>query len=533
MARRDLVVVGGGTAGLVAAFGAAGQGAKVTLVERARTGGDCLWTGCVPSKSLLAAAAAAHAARHSGHLGIHTDQVTVDFPAVMAHVRGAIGAIAPHDSPERLRSEGVEVVDGDARFVADDAIEVAGRRLRFRAAMIATGAAPVLPPIEGLAAAGPLTTETVWDLEELPRRLVVLGGGPIGCELGQAFARLGAEVTVVEMESRLLPREEPEASEVVHASLVADGVDVRTGAMATAVLPAGDGTGPSGSGPSGSGPSGTGPDGTGPSGSGPSGTGPDGTGPDGTGPAGTGHGDGWRLRLQRGEAGPEAVVDEVAFDRILVAVGRRPRTAELGLEAAGIEVDRRGAVVVDERLRTSNRRVYAGGDVTALLPFTHVASTHGATVVQNAVFGLRSRVDHDRIPWVTFTAPEVARFGLSVAEARERFGPGIRVHRVGHGAVDRARAEARADGFALLIGDDEGRLVGATVVGPHAGETIGEVVAWRQHDAKVSAIARGSTHAYPTWSDDIAAASLLALRADLAKLRPLARGVLWARRLRR
>ncbi|MGM0619096.1 MAG: FAD-dependent oxidoreductase, partial [Actinomycetota bacterium] len=164
MARRDLIVVGGGTAGLVAAVGAARQGAKVTLVERARTGGDCLWTGCVPSKSLLAAAAAAHTARHSEHLGVHSDEVTVDFPAVMAHVRGAIGAIAPHDSPERLRAEGIEVIHGDARFVADDAIEVGGQRLRFRAAMIATGAAPVLPPIEGLADAGPLTTETVWDL---------------------------------------------------------------------------------------------------------------------------------------------------------------------------------------------------------------------------------------------------------------------------------------------------------------------------------------------------------------------------------
>jgi pyruvate/2-oxoglutarate dehydrogenase complex dihydrolipoamide dehydrogenase (E3) component len=507
VARRDLIVVGGGTAGLVAAVGAAGQGATVTLVERARTGGDCLWTGCVPSKALLAAAAAAHAAGHSDHLGVHTDQVTVDFPAVMAHVRGAIGAIAPHDSPERLRSEGVEVVHGDARFVADDAVEVDGRRRRFRAAMIATGAAPVLPPIEGLAAAEPLTTESVWDLEELPRRLVVLGGGPIGCELGQAFARLGAEVTIVEMEPRLLPREEPEASEVVRASLLADGVDVRTGARAMAVLPAGGGGG-----------------------------GGDGAGGDGGDGAG-GSGAGWRLQLRRVDrAGDQAAgqqVDEVAFDRILVAVGRRPRTAGLGLEAAGIEVDRRGAVVVDERLRTTNRRVYAGGDVTALLPFTHVASTHGATVVQNAVFGLRSRVDHERIPWVTFTAPEVARVGLSVAEARERYGPRIRVHRVEHGEVNRAHAEGRTDGFALLIGDGKGRLIGATVVGPHAGETIGEVVAWRQHDVRVSAIARRSTHAYPTWSDDIAQASLLELRAELTKLQPLARSVLWARRLRR
>ena len=481
MARRDLIVVGGGTAGLVAAVGAAGQGANVTLLERARTGGDCLWTGCVPSKALLAAASAAHTARHSGHLGVHADQVTVDLAEVMSHVRGAIGALEPHDSPDRLRAEGVEVVQGEARFVADDTVAVDGQRLRFRTAMVATGAAPVLPPIDGLADAAPMTTDTVWDLEELPARLVVLGGGPIGCELGQAFARLGAEVTIVEMEARLLPREEPEASEALQAALVREGVDVRTGARATAVTPAGDGD------------------------------------------------DGWQLTLQRGDAPP----DEVGFDRILVAVGRRPRTTGLGLEAAGIEVDGRGAVVVDDLLRTTNRRVYAGGDVTALLPFTHVAAAHGATVVQNALFGLRARVDHERIPWVTFTDPEVARVGLSAAEARERFGPGIRVRRAAHTEVDRAWAEARTDGFAQLVGGPKGRLVGATVVGPRAGETIGEVVAWRQQDAKLSAIARGSTHAFPTWSDDIAAASLTELRATLARLRPATRAVLWARRLRR
>ena len=481
MARRDLVVVGGGTAGLVAAVGAAGQGANVTLIERARTGGDCLWTGCVPSKALLAAASAAHTARHSDHLGVHADGVTVDLAEVMAHVRGAIGVLAPHDSPDRLRAEGVEVLQGEARFVADDAVVVDGQRLRFRTAMVATGAAPVLPPIDGLADAAPLTTETVWDLAELPPRLVVLGGGPIGCELGQAFARLGAQVTLVEMEARLLPREEPEAGETIRAALVREGVDVRTGARATAVTPS--------------------------------------PGTDG----------GWRLALRRGEA----PADEVGFDRILVAVGRRPRTADLGLEAAGVEVDGRGSVVVDDLLRTTNRRIYAGGDVTALLPFTHVAAAHGATVVQNAVFGLRARVDHERIPWVTFTDPEVARVGLSVAEARERFGPGIRVRRTAHTEVDRAWAEARTDGFAQLVGDPKGRLVGATVVGPHAGETIGEVVAWRQQDAKLSAIARGSTHAFPTWSDDIAAASLAELRETLARLRPAVRAVLWARRLRR
>ena len=474
--RKDLVVVGGGTAGLVAAVGAAGQGARTVLIERHRTGGDCLWTGCVPSKALITAAAAAHAARDSSHLGVHVDEVRVDFAAVMAHVKDAIATIEPHDSPERLRREGVEVVHGDARFVGRDLVEVDGQRIRFRRALIATGSSPVVPGIPGLAEADPLTSESLWDLDVLPERLVVLGGGPIGSELGQAFARLGAKVTLVEMIDRLLPREEPEASAIIAASLTADGVDVCTGHRAVRVV-------------------------------------------DPTGPAP-------RL-LVEGPGGE----DEIGFDRILVAVGRRPRTAGLGLEFAGVELDERGAVAADDRLRTSNPRIYAAGDVTMKLPFTHVASTHGATVVQNALFGLRARVDHDRIPWVTFTAPEVARVGLSSAEAQERFGAGATVRTAAHVGLDRAIAAGDTGGFAQLIGDDKGRIVGATVVGPRAGETIGEVVAWMAGGAKVSAISRSSTHAYPTWNDDLSAASLEQLRVSLAKVKPFARVLLAVRRL--
>jgi pyruvate/2-oxoglutarate dehydrogenase complex dihydrolipoamide dehydrogenase (E3) component len=473
--RRDLLVVGGGTAGLVAAVGAAGQGARVTLIERERTGGDCLWTGCVPSKALITAAAAAHTARTSGHLGVHAGDVRVDLGEVMTHVKGAIATIEPHDSPERLRREGVEVIHGEARFVAPDAVEVDGRRLRFRRGLIATGSAPVLPPVDGLAAAHPLTNETVWDLDVLPERLVVLGGGPIGCELGQAFQRLGAQVVLIEMADRLLPREEPEASQLIETRLRAEGVDVRTATKAVRV---------------------------------------------------SADGDGHVVGLDGG-AGEETV----RADAILVAAGRAPRTAGLGLDRAEVAVDERGAVTVDDRLRTSNPRIFAAGDVTMKLPFTHVASTHGATVVQNALFGLRARVDHERIPWVTFTAPEVAHVGLTAAQARERFGAGISVRTAAHDDLDRAVAAGAIDGFAQLVGDDKGRLVGATVVGPRAGETIGEIVAWMANDAKVGTIARGSTHAYPTWSDDVSAASLQELRASLAKLKPVARALLGVRRL--
>jgi pyruvate/2-oxoglutarate dehydrogenase complex dihydrolipoamide dehydrogenase (E3) component len=475
MAIIDLAVLGGGTAGLTAAIGAARQGARVVLVERERTGGDCLWTGCVPSKALLAVAERAHLARSSAHLGVAAD-VQVDLAAAMRHVRGAIATIAPHDSPERLRREGVQVVLGTGRFVGPDRLEVDGRSLRFRHAMVATGAAPLVPPIEGLEDVDPLTTDTLWDRREPPQRLLVLGGGPIGVELGQAYARLGVAVTLVELADRLLPREEPSASQIVHAALTADGVDVHVGSRA--------------------------------------------------------------LRVGSDPEGPHLVVEQhgehrrLAFGDLLLAVGRRPRTAGLGLDVAGVALDEQGAVAVDDRLRTSNPRIYAGGDVTMRLPFTHTAFAHGATVVQNALFGLRRRVDHERIPWVTFTDPEVARVGLSAAEARERFGDRARVRVSHHRDLDRAVTAAATTGSATLVGDPKGRLVGATVVGPRAGETIGEVVAWMAGGAKLATIVR-STHAYPTWSQDLEGASLADLEAGLARVRPVIRTVLRARRLLR
>ncbi len=467
MARYALVVIGGGTAGLVAAVGAAGQGARTLLVEKHRTGGDCLWTGCVPSKALLTAAEHAHIARNSSHLGVHVDEVRVDFAAAMAHVKSAIATIEPHDSPDRLRREGVEVLHGTARFTGPDEIEVDGRRMGFRHAMIATGATPAVPPISGLADVEPLTSDTLWDLTELPRRLVVLGGGAIGSELGQAFSRLGSQVTIVEMADRLLPREEPEASARMTTAFEAEGISVRAGTKAVGVDV-----------------------------------------------------DDARGKVLRVESPETGDTDEIPFDEILVAVGRTPTTKDLGLDAAGVELTDRGAIAVDDQLRTSNKRIFAGGDATMLLPFTHVAAAHGATVVQNALFGLRAKVDHEAIPWVTFTDPEVARVGLSAAEARERFGDGVTVRTGQHAELDRAIASGRTDGFAQLVGDPKGRIVGATIVGPRAGEGIGEVVAWMANGAKLSRITR-TTHAYPTWNADLAAASLEELRASLAKLKPV------------
>ncbi|MFW5934006.1 MAG: dihydrolipoyl dehydrogenase family protein, partial [Actinomycetota bacterium] len=299
MARVDLAVIGGGTAGLVAAIGAARQGARVTLIERARTGGDCLWSGCVPSKALIEAASAAHVARNSSHLGVSSAAVEVDLAAVMRHVTGSIEALEPHDSPQRLRAEGVEVVHGEASFADPGTVEVDGRRVRFRRALIATGSAPLVPDLPGLAQLQPLTNETVWELDELPQRLVVLGGGAIGCELGQAFARLGSQVTIVEMTDRLLVKEEPAASELIARRLRSEGVELHLGARAV---------------------------------------------------RGEIDADGSRQLVVDDGNGEQ----HLPLDQLLVAVGRTPRTEGLGLNAAAVEVDGRGAVAVDARLRTSN-----------------------------------------------------------------------------------------------------------------------------------------------------------------------------------
>jgi pyruvate/2-oxoglutarate dehydrogenase complex dihydrolipoamide dehydrogenase (E3) component len=453
----DMVVIGGGTGGLVAAVGAAGVGARVTLVEEDRTGGDCLWTGCVPSKALIAAARRAHDMRTADRVGLTPVEPEVDLARVMSRVHATQHAIAPHDSPERLEREGVEVIAARGRLAGPGRVELStGRTLVTRTAVLATGSRPVLPPVAGLADADPLTSDTLWDLTELPGRLVVLGGGPIGCELGQSFARLGSRVTIVEMLDRLLTREEPEAGAVVHASLVADGIDVRVATRAERVE----------------------------------------TDPDG----------GRVLVVSR--AGVE---DRVPFDRILVAAGRRPSTDDLGLATAGVRTTERGHVVVDDTLRTTAPWVWAAGDVTGGLPFTHVAGKHGGIVVTNALFKLRRRVSYDTVPWATFTDPEVGRVGLTEAEARERYGDAVTVTTSSYAGLDRAIANATPDGFAKLVAGPRDRIVGATIVGEHGGDAIAEIVAWMSKDEKLGAVGQ-TTHAYPTYTEASAKAANEVLR---------------------
>ncbi len=466
----DLLVVGGGTAGIVGAKTAARLGARVLLVERERTGGDCLWTGCVPSKALLAAASVAATARDASRFGVLVGEVSVDFAKVMDHVRAAIQHIAPVDSVEALEKASVAVLTATATFTGPDSAEIDGKPVRFRQALVATGAAPALPPIPGLSEVDHLTSETVWGLSELPAELVVLGGGSIGCELGQAFARLGSRVTVVEGADRILPREDPLAAEELARALADDGVELHTGSGVSRVEPLGPGSGV--------------------------------------------------LHLDDG--------DEVPFSCLLVAVGRAPRTRGIGLEDAGVEVDDRGFVVVDDLLRTTNPRIWAAGDLTGHPQFTHTAGVHASLAASNAILGVRRKVDVTAVPRVTFTDPEVGAVGLDTGRAPA----GLRVIDWAHSHVDRAVAEGELGGFARLVIDKRGHVLGATVVGPRAGETLGELTLALTQGLTTRDLA-GVTHAYPTYNDGAWNAAISDVQDQLERpatrraLGVLARGRSW------
>ena len=434
----DLLVVGGGTAGIVGAKTAARLGARVLLVERERTGGDCLWTGCVPSKALLAAACVAASARTGHRFGIGVAEVAVDFAKVMDHVRATIQHIAPVDSVEALEKASVSVRTGTARFTGPASAEIDGTPLKFRQALVATGASPAVPLIPGLSDVDYLTSDTVWGLSELPAELVVLGGGSIGCELGQAFARLGSRVSVVEGAPRILPREDPLAAAELARAMLDDGVDVHTGSGVARVEPTALGSGV--------------------------------------------------LHLESGQ--------QVPFSCLLVAVGRAPRTTDIGLAAAGVEVDDRGFVVVDDLLRTTNPRIWAAGDLTGHPQFTHTAGVHASLAASNAILGVRRKVDLTAVPRVTFTDPEVAAVGLET----DRVPPGLRTIDWPNSHVDRAVAEGAFGGFTRLVIDKRGHVLGATVVGPRAGETLGELTLAITRGLTTRDLA-GVTHAYPTYND--------------------------------
>jgi len=447
--RYNLVVLGAGTAGLISAAVASGLGAKVALIERDRMGGDCLNTGCVPSKSLIRAARRVEEARLAHALGVPAfARDAVDFGAAMERMREIRARISVDDSALRFRDElGVQVFFGEARFVAADAVEVDGKRLHFAKAVIATGARAALPPIPGLAQAHPHTNETIFELRVRPRRLAVIGGGPIGAELAQAFHRLGCEVTLIEAGARLLPREDADAAEIVQRRLASEGVHLLLGASLEQVEVRGA--------------------------------------------------EKW-LRVRA----PDGAISEVVADEILVAVGRSPNVEGMNLETAGVEYDVRTGVVVNDYLQTTNPRIFAAGDVCMSWKFTHAADAAAKIAVQNALFVRTKRLSSLVMPWCTYTDPEVAHVGLSERDAAERGIP-IDTYRVPLEQVNRAVTDGEEEGFVKLhVKRGSDRILGATIVASHAGEMISEVTL-----AIVGKLGLGTLlgviHPYPTQAEGI------------------------------
>ncbi len=442
-----LVVIGAGTAGLVTAAGAAGLGARVALVERSLMGGDCLNVGCVPSKALIRSARAAFDAREATKFGVEVGDVSVDFGAVMERMRRLRSGIAPHDSAARFRDLGIDVFIGQATFATSEAVEVDGKLLPFKKAVIATGARAAAPPIPGLAEAGYVTNETLFSLTELPKRLAVVGAGPIGCEMAQSFARFGAEVHLIEMAPQILVREDKDAAEIVANALVRDGIRVHTSAALQGVS-------------------------------------------------------------RRGaEKVLELEVDgelrELVVDEILVGVGRKPNVDGLGLEQVGVEHDRTG-VLVDDFMRTKNPRIFAAGDIASVHKFTHTADAQARIVIQNALFAVgplgRAKYSALTIPWVTYTDPEVAHVGLYEGDAAER-GIAVDTFELALGDVDRAILDGDDEGLLKVhVKKGTGEIVGATLVARHAGEMISEVGLAMTSGAGMKGLA-GTIHPYPTQAE--------------------------------
>lgn len=442
----NAVVIGAGSAGLVTSLIIAGARAKVTLVEKHKMGGDCLNTGCVPSKALIRSGRIMSYLRRAEEFGLQNVQGEVNFKAVMERVRGIIKTIEPHDSVERFTSLGVDCLQGEASILSPYEVQVGDKKITTRSIVIATGARPLVPPIPGLDEVGYLTSDTVWELEELPRRLLVVGGGPIGCELAQAFHNLGSEVSQVDMAERIMPREDPEVSEQVTARFTQQGIRVLTShRLKSFGLQDGE-------------------------------------------------------KIMTAEHNGEAV--EVAFDHVLLAIGRKANVEGFGLDSLPIMKNDNGTLAINAAMQTTIPNIYACGDVAGPYQFTHMASFQAYFAAANSLLGglWRLRANYRVVPWATFTDPEVARVGLSETEAKEQ-GIAYEITRYDLDHHDRSLADGEAHGFVkVLTVPGKDKILGATIVGYHAGELIGEFVFAMTHNMglkKISAV----THIYPTLSE--------------------------------
>lgn len=457
----DLVIIGGGSGGLVVASAASQMKAKVALVEKNKLGGDCLWYGCVPSKSLIHAGRVAYEAQNGSRFGVYTQPPEIKFSEAIGHVQNVIKAIEPHDSPERFRGLGVDVIFGSGQFTDRHTFEVNGRKLTARAFVVSTGSRARIPNTPGLKEAGFLTNEEVFSLQERPDSMAVIGAGPIGCELGQAFHRLGCPVTILSSRDHIMPKEDPEAALIVEEQLKSEGMTILNNTRAD------------------------------------------------------------RVEVIDGKKHIWADGKEVAIvDEILVSAGRIPNVESLNLEAAGVDYSPKG-VKVDEALRTTNPNIYACGDVIGGYQFTHVAGYEAVYVLTNALFApikrfVPSKVDYRVIPWATFTEPEVARVGLSEQQARDRYGEDdVYVLKQPFAGVDRAQAEGATKGFCKIITRSNGEILGAHMVGPVAGELIHEIVLAMSNNLPVSKLT--GIHIYPTLAEVNSKAGLMLSKTKYAK----------------
>lgn len=438
----DICVIGGGSGGLSVSAGASQMGADTVLLEKGKMGGDCLNYGCVPSKALLAAGHAAQAIRGAGKFGISAGDPKVDASGVFRHVHGAIAAIEPNDSVERFTGLGVNVIEEAGRFVDSTTIEAGNTRIKARRFVIATGSSPFVPPISGLDDIPFYTNETIFYADELPKHLIVIGGGPIGIEMAQAHRHLGCDVTVLEM-AKIMPKDDPELVEIARKQLDSDGLVIREGVEILRSEKDGDEI----------------------------------------------------VAVLKSDDGEE----RIAGSHLLVATGRRANVDGLNLEAAGIEYSNKG-INVDARLRTSNKKIFAIGDVAGGLQFTHVAGYHAGVVIKNALFRLPAKADHSTVPWVTFTSPELAQVGLTDTQAKEKHGDDIRVLRWPFHENDRAQAESQTEGLVKVVTTKKGVILGCGIVGPNAGELIQTWVLAMSQKIKIGGVAT-MIAPYPTMGE--------------------------------